>query len=147
MLMKLSLVILVIVGTLLVPARGAAAREARLACVGYDEDLGEYGTYLFRLRERPRTCTEYIARRVDHADELWLVQARWRKWGHRRTRATAKSRYCGMGSCTNTPAQLEASGLYDRCGVFTYTRLRVAIPKYHYERTLHLHACGGGILS
>lgn len=125
--------------------------SARLPCAVFDTSQGEYGAYVFNLRHKPRSCTEYKGNEPCHCTESLLTRIRWHHWGSRRAAAEATWHYCGMGTCIHLRAWLVASRLRSICGAPVYTRLRLRIPRqrdkghlYGASNTLfQLPACGG----
>jgi hypothetical protein len=109
----------------------SAAPPTWLPCADYDTDIGEYGAWVFQLRERPSKCTHYRGNVPCHCTEAPLTGIRWRHWGSQRTAASATWHYCGMGTCIYRPASLVAYRLRESCGQPVYTRLRMKLPESH----------------
>jgi hypothetical protein len=137
---------------LLAPSGALAADQdpaARIACVAFNPDLGEYGAEVFRLLHRPGECLEYVGNKPCHCTEAPLTGIHWRNWGTAVARATALWHYCGSGVCTYRPAYLIAYRVRDRCGS-AYTRLTMRLPRHRlhghvlptYRNVFHLPACG-----
>jgi hypothetical protein len=112
------------------PAAAKTEQDARLACVEFDTDIGEYGASVFRLREKPSACTEYVGNKPCHCTEAPLTRIRWHHWGAPVARATATWHYCGMGTCIYRRAHLIAFRLRHTCGVPAYTGLRMFLPAH-----------------
>jgi hypothetical protein len=125
--------------------------STRLPCVVFDTNLGEYGAWVFALRHKPNSCTEYRGNKPCHCTESLLTKIRWRQWGSRRAAAKATWHYCGMGTCIYLRAQLLASRKKSTCGDPVYTRLRLKIPRQRdhghlfgpINELFKLPACGG----
>jgi hypothetical protein len=137
----------------LLPSEARAAPSdpsARLPCVFFNPNLGEYGAEVFRLLRRPGRCTEFRGNKPCHCTESPLTGIHWRNWGSEVATATAEWHYCGSGSCTYRPARLTAHRVRDRCGP-VYTRLRMRLPRHRlhghalpvYRDEFRLPACGG----
>jgi hypothetical protein len=111
------------------PAWSAASSSqvARLPCVGYDSGIGEYGAFVFRLKEKPRACVEFKGNKPCHCTEANLVRIHWRHWGARAARATATFRFCATGTCVHRRAHLIAFRKRFTCHVPVYTRLRLFV--------------------
>jgi hypothetical protein len=131
-------------------AQAHSERPARLPCVFFNPDVGEYGASVFRLMHKPTRCVEYVHNKPCHCTEAPLTGIHWHRWGSRRAKGSGFWHYCGSGTCTWRRARLTAFAIRNRCGP-VYTRLRMRLPRrwLHghrlpvYQALFNLPACGG----
>lgn len=114
-------------GTVAAAVGAEGGQDARLPCVAYDTSIGEYGAFVFRLKDKPRACLEFKGNQPCHCTEANLVRIHWHHWGSRVARATATFRFCATGTCIHRRAHLTAFRKRFTCHVPVYTRLRLFV--------------------